>query len=53
MSEETAFLAAIAAQLDDDVPRLAFADWLDERDRSNTTDRRTVATSIHDSGSGQ
>jgi uncharacterized protein (TIGR02996 family) len=30
---ESAFLAAICAQPDEDTPRLAFADWLDEHDR--------------------
>jgi uncharacterized protein (TIGR02996 family) len=32
MSEENAFLAAIKARPDDDLPRLVYADWLDERD---------------------
>jgi uncharacterized protein (TIGR02996 family) len=32
MTEREAFLAAIAAAPDDDVPRLVFADWLEERD---------------------
>lgn len=31
MTEETAFLTAIAGAPGDDTPRLAFADWLDER----------------------
>lgn len=31
MSDELAFLRGIRAHPDDDVPRLAFADWLDER----------------------
>ena len=31
MTERDAFLRAIAADLYDDTPRLAFADWLDER----------------------
>lgn len=31
MSERDAFLAAIRANPDDDLPRLVFADWLDER----------------------
>jgi uncharacterized protein (TIGR02996 family) len=34
VSEEAAFLTAIAAQPEEDTPRLAFADWLDERDRA-------------------
>jgi uncharacterized protein (TIGR02996 family) len=33
MSDEDALLAAIAAQPDEDTPRLAYADWLDENDR--------------------
>ncbi len=32
MSDESAFLSAIAATPEDDVRRLAFADWLDDRD---------------------
>src|SRR5262245_36955447 len=35
MSDESAFLAAIAAYPDEDTPRLAFADWLDEHDDPN------------------
>lgn len=31
MTERDAFLAAIAANPDDDLPKLVFADWLDER----------------------
>ncbi|VTR99532.1 Repeat-companion domain protein OS=Isosphaera pallida (strain ATCC 43644 / DSM 9630 / IS1B) GN=Isop_0537 PE=4 SV=1: LRR_6 [Gemmata massiliana] len=34
MSDEEALLAAISAHLDEDTPRLAFADWLDENDRN-------------------
>src|SRR4051812_48918640 len=30
MTDRAAFLAAIAANPDDDLPRLVFADWLDE-----------------------
>src|SRR5262245_27966022 len=30
MSDEDALLAAITAQSDEDTPRLAYADWLDE-----------------------
>jgi uncharacterized protein (TIGR02996 family) len=30
VTERQAFLAAICAQPDEDMPRLAFADWLDE-----------------------
>src|SRR5688572_22800889 len=33
MTDETAILAAIAAHPDEDTPRLAYADWLDEHDR--------------------
>jgi uncharacterized protein (TIGR02996 family) len=33
MSDEDAFLRAICEQPDEDTPRLAFADWLDEHDR--------------------
>jgi uncharacterized protein (TIGR02996 family) len=33
MSEEDALLSAIAAQPDEDMPRLAYADWLDEHGR--------------------
>jgi|SRR5579883_341891 len=33
MNEEEAFLRAICAEPDEDTPRLAFADWLDEHDR--------------------
>ncbi|VTU00050.1 leucine-rich repeat-containing protein typical subtype : Repeat-companion domain protein OS=Isosphaera pallida (strain ATCC 43644 / DSM 9630 / IS1B) GN=Isop_0537 PE=4 SV=1: LRR_6: LRR_6 [Gemmataceae bacterium] len=33
MSDEDAFLAAIATAPDEDTPRLAYADWLDEHDR--------------------
>ena len=33
MSEESAFLVGIATHPNDDAPRLAFADWLDEHDR--------------------
>jgi len=33
MSTELALLSAIAAAPDDDLPRLAYADWLDENDR--------------------
>ena len=33
MNEEAGFIAAMAAQPDEDLPRLAFADWLDEHDR--------------------
>ncbi len=33
MSDEDAFLAAIRAAPNDDLPRLVYADWLDERDR--------------------
>jgi uncharacterized protein (TIGR02996 family) len=31
MSDEDGFWAAIAANPDDDLPKLVFADWLDER----------------------
>src|SRR4051794_23581086 len=31
MSDESAFLAALRANPDDDAARLVFADWLDER----------------------
>ncbi len=31
MSDEAAFAAAVAASPDDDLPRLVFADWLDDR----------------------
>src|SRR5262245_34688340 len=34
MSDETALLRAIAAHPDEDTPRLAFADWLDEHGKS-------------------
>ena len=34
MTEAEAFLAAIIANPDDDLPRLVFADWLDEHDDS-------------------
>jgi len=34
MSAEPALLAAIASNPDDDLPRLVYADWLDEDDRS-------------------
>ncbi len=34
MTEADAFLAAIIANPDDDLPRLVFADWLDEHDDS-------------------
>ncbi len=30
MSDEAALLAAVRAALDDDVPRLVYADWLEE-----------------------
>jgi uncharacterized protein (TIGR02996 family) len=33
MTEEDALIAAIAANPDDDTPRLVYADWLDEHDR--------------------
>jgi uncharacterized protein (TIGR02996 family) len=33
MSEEDALLSAIAADPDEDTPRLVYADWLDEHDR--------------------
>jgi uncharacterized protein (TIGR02996 family) len=33
MLDESTFLAALAAQLDDNVTRLAYADWLDESDQ--------------------
>jgi uncharacterized protein (TIGR02996 family) len=33
MSDEDALLSAIAAHPDEDTPRLAYADWLDEHDR--------------------
>lgn len=33
MSDEAAFLAAIRAAPTDDLPRLVYADWLDEHDR--------------------
>ncbi|WP_439625353.1 TIGR02996 domain-containing protein [Gemmata sp.] len=33
MSDEDALLSAIAAAPDEDTPRLAYADWLDEHDR--------------------
>lgn len=33
MNEESALLAAIILQPDEDVPRLAYADWLQERDQ--------------------
>jgi uncharacterized protein (TIGR02996 family) len=33
MNEEAAFIRAICEQPDEDTPRLAFADWLDEHDR--------------------
>jgi uncharacterized protein (TIGR02996 family) len=33
MSEEDALLAAITANVDDDTPRLVYADWLDEHSR--------------------
>jgi len=32
MDEETAFLRGIAASPEDDLPRLVYADWLEERD---------------------
>jgi uncharacterized protein (TIGR02996 family) len=34
MTDEAAFLAAIRAAPDDDAPRLVYADWLDEHDRT-------------------
>lgn len=34
MSDEAAFLAAIRAAPTDDLPRLVYADWLDEHDRA-------------------
>ena len=34
MSDEAALLAAIRAAPTDDLPRLVYADWLDERDRA-------------------
>ena len=37
--DESAFLAAIAAAPDDDTPRLAFADWLDERGNADDSAR--------------
>ena len=33
MSDEKAFLAAIKAHPDDDLPRLVLADWLEEQGR--------------------
>src|SRR5262245_16884034 len=35
MPEDTGFLRAIACDPDDDTARLAYADWLDERDQHN------------------
>lgn len=40
MTERDAFLAAIAANPDDDLPRLVFADWLDERNDPQAFDQR-------------
>ena len=36
MSEEDAFLAGIRAEPKDDLRRLVYADWLDERDDDDT-----------------
>ena len=41
MDDEPALLAAIEARPDDDTPRLAYADWLDER--GTATDRALAA----------
>ena len=35
MSDESALLAAISANMDDDTPLLIYADWLDEHDRND------------------
>ena len=37
-----ALVAAVIARPDDDTPRLAFADWLDERDEPGAADYAAV-----------
>lgn len=46
MSDESALLAAIAANPDDDTARLAYADWLDENDRAEQAEFIRVQVAI-------
>jgi uncharacterized protein (TIGR02996 family) len=48
MPDEAAFLAAIAADLADDAPRLVYADWLDEQGRCEQAEfiRVSIACSL-------
>ena len=39
MSDRESFVAAIAASPDDDLPRLVFADWLDEHGDPDRAER--------------
>ena len=39
MFDEMTFYAAIAANPEDDMPRLLFADWLDERGNEESSTR--------------
>ena len=50
-TDERALLSAIAANLDDDLPRLAYADWLDEHgqaDRAEFIRLECEQARIHD-----
>ena len=47
MTEREAFIAAIAAAPDDDLPRLAFADWLDERGESPRAEFIRLQCQLH------
>jgi uncharacterized protein (TIGR02996 family) len=42
--DDAALLAAICAEPDDDTPRLAYADWLDEQDRHVQTEEKLPAS---------
>lgn len=46
MTEEDALLTAIAANPDEDTPRLAYADWLDEHDRPTRAELIRVQCAI-------
>lgn len=50
MTDDAAFLAAICARPDDDLPRLVYADWLDEHGRGERGEfiRVQCAIATHD-----
>lgn len=52
MNEEKAFAAAIAARPDDDLPKLVYADWLDERGRGAEAEQWRIKAALREIGEG-